>query len=743
MFRRFISLCLTALMLSSMCFTILADDSGWTTSSNTDSSETVTVRTPLQGMELVAKTDILELYLDAQNGFFAVKNKITGYIWQSNPLAGEADTIAKGINRTILLSQLVIRTVSETFKDETIRTSYNESVNAGNFSAEKTENGFISKYNFSEVGIVVPLEVTLDTDKLSVNIPADKIEEKSDSRITRIALLPYFGAGTSNDSGYIFVPDGSGGLINFNNKKINSSYEQSIYGEDISVSTNIISDTTKKICLPVFGIKNGNDAFVAVVKNSAGLGTIYAASNGNISSYNSVYSSFRLRSMDMQIITSEISQKVFEQRAIKAKSLSVDYIFLNNQGASYVGMAKRYREDLLSKGLLKENANVKRALVLNAYGSVVGKKLFFGIPIDTSLLLTSYDDSAKIVNELNSNGVKYINYNFINAEDNQVNGMIQKDIKPIPALGGKEKFTKMIRAINEKNMFYLNSNSHFIKSDGNGFSNKEGVAKDVGQQRVALFSNNLITGNKTNLLGYLMKPLAATDNLANNIINSYKKFNLNGFSSNQLADLSYSDFYKKKNISKDDNTKEMVLSLKLLKQSNMNVMVSGGFSYAFQYADYINNAPVTGSRFNIIDEEVPFYQLVVSGAIGYSTQALNQTERSEDLFLKAISTGADLSFTIISGNPNPIKNTSLNFLYSCQYQYWKDEIIDKSNQIQAVNEKTENSELINYETISDNVYKSTFKNGAVIFVNYSRNDCVLDNGMVIKAKSYILIGGKQ
>lgn len=65
----------------------------------------------------------------------------------------------------------------------------------------------------------IPIEYTLRDDSLKVTIGADRIEEVGGIQIGTIDLLPFFGAGSMEDSGYLFVPSGSGAIIQFNNGK--------------------------------------------------------------------------------------------------------------------------------------------------------------------------------------------------------------------------------------------------------------------------------------------------------------------------------------------------------------------------------------------------------------------------------------------------------------------------------------------------------------------------------------------
>ena len=56
----------------------------------------------------------------------------------------------------------------------------------------------------------IVLEYRLQDEKLIVNVPTNQIKETGSGRIANIDLLSFFGAGTSEEEGYIFVPNGVG-----------------------------------------------------------------------------------------------------------------------------------------------------------------------------------------------------------------------------------------------------------------------------------------------------------------------------------------------------------------------------------------------------------------------------------------------------------------------------------------------------------------------------------------------------
>lgn len=108
------------------------------------------------------------------------------------------------------------------------------SVNKDGLSCRKTTGGAVLTFSFPKEGFVIPLEFTLTEDALDVAILAGEIQETNDAyRLTTLSLLPYFGAAGSEEDGYLFVPDGSGALIEWNKTGgVLDDYSQYVYGRE-------------------------------------------------------------------------------------------------------------------------------------------------------------------------------------------------------------------------------------------------------------------------------------------------------------------------------------------------------------------------------------------------------------------------------------------------------------------------------------------------------------------------------
>lgn len=193
------------------------------------------------------------------------------------------------------------------------------------------ESGFRVDYEFSEYNVTIPLCVYLEDGMLRVRVLLDQIEKQDGFFIRSIALLPFFGAGGEADEGYLFVADGEGGIIRFNNgKNTFSPYQRPIYGQEpTELPENYdlqVADTAVR--LPVYGIRRNGAAFLAVVEESAASGQLCAYTNLQQTGYANTYVDFQVMS-EMDYDFGNAKTPMYEEGDFAETQIGVAYRFLS------------------------------------------------------------------------------------------------------------------------------------------------------------------------------------------------------------------------------------------------------------------------------------------------------------------------------------------------------------------------------------------------------------------------------
>jgi len=89
------------------------------------------------------------------------------------------------------------------------------------YDQNELENPYKPKPSFD-----ITLEYSLTDDGFKVDVDPKKIKYVENFKPVRIDILPYFDAADSKDSGFIFVPDGSGSLINLKIENMRDQHEK-------------------------------------------------------------------------------------------------------------------------------------------------------------------------------------------------------------------------------------------------------------------------------------------------------------------------------------------------------------------------------------------------------------------------------------------------------------------------------------------------------------------------------------
>lgn len=702
--------------------------------------------TGLAGYEKVADNSRYEMYAELSSGRFVIVNKAGGYTWWSNPPGAEEDKLAKGIKKMRMLSQLLL-----TFVDDASRfTSINSNVaciGEKGFRAEKTANGIKAYYTFPREQLTVPVAVSLEEDYFKIEILTAEIKEESVNKIVTMELCPYLGAGGAGDTGYLMVPDGSGALINFNNGKTQADpYTQDIYGKNKALTRDFDYVADQTVRLPVFGIKNGENALLGVVTKGAAAGYINAGIGGRDTSYNNVYCGFRYREIDNVVLNSGKWQartvKVIEENPKHINPFEIRYYMLDGKDSNYTGMALRYQKYLAEEqGMKRYSGSSDIPFYMDIYGGVKKQKSILGIPLNILAPLTTYTECEEMVNELRKSNIGNLVLRYQGWTQGGIFSKLPAKIKPERKLGGNNGFKDLVSFLANNNVeFYPNIDLVNFYKSGNLYFTVFDSVKSISGSPAKQYYYRIDTQSKlTNIVWYLLSPGKITG-LAEKSFKSLSSYRTGGVSLQAVGDFTYSDFGKA-NITQT-MTEEIWKNVMKAGNSKLgNIMVDGGNAYALPYARHVLNAPIYSSRFDIEDEEIPFYQIVLHGYVSYAAPPYNLSSIPAKQLLRCIETGSNLQFSWIYRDSSLVKDTWFDYIYGADYGKWKDEAVKQYKELNQVLSGLSAERIVGHQKLSEDLYETVYENGTRIIVNYSDNPASY-GGIAVKAQGYAVIGGE-
>lgn len=156
-----------------------------------------------------------------------------------------------------------------------------------------------------------------------------------------------------------------------------------------------------------------------------------------------------------------------------------------------------------------------------------------------------------------------------------------------------------------------------------------------------------------------------------------------------------------------------------LAATEKTLMEEGGNAYTFGYVSDIIDAPVEYSQFYIIDEQVPFYQMVIHGSIDYSGEALNLRDADIDdaLLLTYIEYGCAPRFTFSWEDSSVMKYTSSADQYSTCYQTWMSDAVNVYQTINGALNQVQGAGDDHHEVTEGGLVRTEYDNGVSIYIN--------------------------
>jgi len=692
----------------------------------------------------------LSLYVKPSNAEFYVETA-DGMRWYSNPPERGEDTVASGTYRSELSSQLVIRYFNPVTGENSSLSTMSDSVYDQLFEILAVPDGFCTKYSFrffkTEEGadepsvyeITIPLYVYISDGRLKAEVGVSQIENgHPDMFLYNISLLPFFGAGGSQDEGYLMVPDGSGALIEFNQgRDFASGFSRPVYGAEPTILRNGYDLTVEQqdIRLPVFGVKVNGAAYLAVIEEGCQESTVNAWGNMQVTSYSNVYADFAIREkMDYSI--GNVNTSILEKGSPRIPKIGVSYEFLSGSDAGYGGMARAYREHLIEKYTLMEKAE-PAALFVELYAGVRKQVSNLGVQSDTVIPLTDTGRVETIANALSERGVDNVVFSYRSWSKHELSGKPQTSAAMQPTLQSGDIDVRRLTQ-SQDFLFYplfsdvlSFSNIGFIGRNVDTVCNLSGVTVRPRRYLPGL-------GSAEGEVYYFLTVGKIGDHirrLKSSISNA--DFKTAAFS--DIGQLLYND-YRGDGAKRGHTQTEITAAMKTV-SGDLRTMLYYPNEYALQFASDIFGLPSKTSDHDIIDRSVPFYQIAISGLIRYSGQPLNNSNAGSDALLKTIEAGGCPAYTWIYEPAEALRDTGLSGLSGCHYTLTLDQATEEYKAAAQIERATGGSRLYDHQQVTSGVFVSIYENGARVYVNYTYDSYQAADGTVVDAKSYAVKGG--
>lgn len=595
----------------------------------------------------------------------------------------------------------------------------------------------------------IVLAYQLTENGLSVTMPVERIEFSAAYPMYEVDLLPHFGLVEQNDEGYVLLPDGSGALMYFSKEyEARTEYTMPIYGLDWSVASDTLSTGQFQYefaSLPVFGMKDGNSAFLAVIEGGQAKATLNFHQAGTYFKRNAVYPTFRMVNKDSIYLSgSDNSSKiiVFES-SLAEETCSVHYQFLES-GSGYVEMAAAYRQHLLDQGLLTElEEDSQVSMLLETICGVWNKKNLLGVSYEGITAATTYEQNKLLAEDLLSSGVTALDLKTIGWFNDGVYHDYAGNIRLNQVLGGKSGWNDLVKYAEGADVgLYPDVDFQripdmawgFVPTLDSAFRLDSNEAKFSILSRALLLEKEDIGMTPSNL--YLLSPTNFADTTAS-FLKAFASVRSQGLSLRSTR--AYSDFNNENMISRPETVELLEEHLKSL-SAEADLLIENGAQYTFAYTQKMSGVSSDCSHYRIADESVPFLQMVLHGSMKLYTSPINLASNYEVAVLRAIEYGMLPNFQVTYEDSSVLKNSEYTDNYASGYESWRDDILETYAKINESLSGLVDVAITGHAQMAEQVYATTYATGDVVYVNYSSSDVTVGN-VTVPAHGFYRQGG--
>ncbi len=697
------------------------------------------------GYERKAESARLALYAFKDIESILIQNKRSGYVWSTSP---EEKTLEKDQLNTDWGSALRSPFLVEFFDESAMlrRGSY-KSLGGKTEEIKQIPGGIAVTYVLETIGVTFTMEVKIEEDSLVVRFPDASIVEKGAGKLASIQPFPFLGAVRKNEvPGYIFIPDGTGALIRFQN--MHSQYDQAfdgrVYGMDEAVESPEDSFTREeeRISVPVFGMVHRvkQHGFLGIVEDGKYNARITAYPSGLNTEYYWASPKFIVRNAYFQPTSKSMGGFNTFQKDRNKEDRQVRYVFLNAQDADYVGMAKTYRNYLEGRGVLSKKTEGQENIPLRV--EILGADKEPGLLGTDLVKMTSFKEAEGIIDTLLKEGIPNITTVFRGWGSGGVNGN-NPDKFPVPSLlGGAKGLKELQKNLKDKGVsLYLYSDYVNAHGSNDNFSSKSDGIRTISNQVLQNYYRVWFdTESSGDMDVYFMNPKVAAG-IAQDDAERFEEMGIDAVAVDKAGWLLLSDWRPKNKISRGQSADQYEKLSQTLKSKVAKVGFFQPFDYLWKYSDQMFDLPVYSSQYMFSTDTVPFLQIVLHGYRDYFAPHFNYNASPQEYLLRMVEYGAYPSYYVTHEPSWKLKNTLSSHLFTSYFPDWRSDIKATYDKMNAALKQIQNATIEQRNVIDWGVVETVYSNGVTIIVNYRAKD-MQHEGRTVPQMDFAVIGGE-
>ncbi len=547
--------------------------------------------------------------------------------------------------------------------------------------------------------------------------------------VTNLSILPNFGALGDRDTGYVLYPDGSGAITYATEEHpaYQHFFQKDLYSEDVpDIYGNLLEDSTgaEKVLMPIFGVKNGDNAFLAVISDGAEHAAVEFYPSGLDVNVNRIDARMRCRRTATAYANGQSRGSKYELDRF-VTSYGVTYLFISGSQANYSGMANRYRDYLLDHGQLNKSPLIEKSptVALNMIMGVRRQQLL-GSKFQA---MTTFEQAAQILQYCQENGTEEILVNLAGWTKDGYAPWTVSDGKPASQLGGERGLKALTAYTAEMGIPLFLQENYVLSSKGSNLFKQNEYAVDNTSMLISSMWDDM----------YLLNPFRALEYLLNRIFPKRSSYGTQGITFEHMGHFLYYDYNARNPATRKDTAETWNEMLQSSQEQLGYAAVEEAGAFAFGQVDWVTQVPDEASMYIFTDESVPFYQLVVHGYLLYTGKSFNKFYDKQYEKMKALEYGYIPVYDLTWDKTELLKNTACEEIFSSQFEDWKEEIVQVSSEFAALGDLA-TKPIISHERVNDQVVKVRYEGGGKLLLNYGAEAVEVD-GVMVEAMNYQII----
>ncbi len=567
---------------------------------------------------------------------------------------------------------------------------------------KKLDNGFDAKIRLkSNVGISFTVQVRFDGTHLVATVPSSSITETTDNmRLEQISLFPYFDGSYQQADGQIFVPDGSGALIDMSvRSNATQGYSQRIYGEDCSLSTpSARANEPERASLPVLATlyPDGGTTMIATG------GAEYCRANASVSGigqypYNRAGFTFIYREPYTRYYddSGDTSKSTYELQTERNEFDAQITYTLMDEGVNIADVAKVYRDSIDIKKSDITNVGMRLQFLM-----AENKPSMFG---RTRVEMTTPEYVESVARDVSY----YCNGLTVALTGYQKGGLGGADPSVFP-MSGKSSYRSLGESLATFDVPLSYCVDYVRVHERASFSNGN-LLQNISEQFIVLADNRA----GSDVAFRVIKP-SYSEKMLKSDVKKLEEFHA-GIEATNVGSMLFSG-YKSEAFSR---TQLIADTVRMIGEAQLPVALSNPNAYMFGVLDSYVDTPVEYSAYLIETESVPFLQMVLGGSVPMYSELLNLDYTGAQLVLRLIDCNVYPSFILTEQDAIELYGTDSQGIFTSSFDVWKYSIRSTYEQVNEVLKEVVGQQITRRDKVASNVYVNTYSNGVKTVVNYS------------------------